>query len=369
MARSRAPHALASLIYRGTRNYGSVDTLSRTARDRSPSTTGGIALTVNSAAQQAEDLQAEAREFTRGKVVFRRMQKGSGVMLKLLFSRGKPTNRTPVAREQDTPMRQQPVEPQRPAAPLGAVLPGRLHNHRNPVALAPPSGCYGAVKRAADLAGAVALLVLTAPLMLLAMLLIKLTSRGPMLYRQIRVGHGGRPFTIYKLRTMVHGCESVTGARWAIPGDPRITEVGRLLRRSHLDELPQLWNVLRGDMTLVGPRPERPEFVPQLEQAVPHYRERLLVRPGVTGLAQVQLPPDTDFESVRVKLAYDLHYAAHRGFWLDLRIALATALKMVGVPFGLLQTLFRFPARAAIENTSRAPEPVARPPAARVQTA
>src|SRR5439155_12868491 len=120
---------------------------------------------------------------------------------------------------------------------------------------------------------------------LLSMLLVKLTSRGPALYTQTRLGRNGRPFTIYKLRTMQHRCESLTGARWSTPGDPRITPVGRFLRKTHLDELPQLWNVLRGDMALVGPRPERPEFVPQLEQAVPHYRDRLLVRPGVSGLA------------------------------------------------------------------------------------
>jgi lipopolysaccharide/colanic/teichoic acid biosynthesis glycosyltransferase len=314
----------------------------------------------------------EARVFIRGKAVFRRIKKGSGVVLKLLFPRRKPTNGTPVAREQDTPVSQRTVdavEPRLPAARRGAVPPGLLLNHRSPAALAPPAGCYGTVKRAVDLTCAVVLLVLTAPLMLLSMLLIKLTSRGPVLYLQTRVGRGGRPFTIYKLRSMVHRCESLTGACWAIPGDPRVTPVGKLLRRTHLDELPQLWNVLRGDMSLVGPRPERPEFVPRLEQAIPHYRERLLARPGVTGLAQVQLPPDTDLESVRIKLAYDLHYTAHLGFWLDLRITLATALKMFGLPFSLLQTLFRFPARAAVEDTYRALEPVARPAAARVQTA
>src|SRR5262249_39420482 len=147
------------------------------------------------------------------------------------------------------------------------------------------------------------------------------------------------------------------------------TPVGRLLRRTHLDELPQLWNVLRGDMSLVGPRPERPEFVPQLEQAIPHYRDRLLVRPGVTGLAQVQLPPDTDLDSVRVQLSYDLYYAALLGVWLDFRIGLATALKMVGVPFPLLRALFRLPGRVAVEDAYRGLEPAPRVPAARVQTA
>jgi lipopolysaccharide/colanic/teichoic acid biosynthesis glycosyltransferase len=129
--------------------------------------------------------------------------------------------------------------------------------------------------------------------------------------------------------------------------------LGKFLRKTHLDELPQLWNVLRGDMSLVGPRPERPEFVPQLEHAIAHYRGRLLMKPGVTGLAQVQLPPDTDLGSVRLKLAYDLHYVRHASLWLDCRIVLSTALKMVAVPFGLLRKLFRFPAQPAIEQEYR----------------
>ena len=160
---------------------------------------------------------------------------------------------------------------------------------------------------------------------------------------------------------MIYRCESLTGARWAVPGDPRITPVGRFLRRTHLDELPQLWNVLRGDMSLIGPRPERPEFVPQLEHAIPYYRERLTVRPGVTGLAQVQLPPDTDLDSVRVKLAYDLYYARNLGLWLDLRVCFATALKMLGLPFRLLKRLFLFPARESIEAAYGAFGPAPRP--------
>jgi lipopolysaccharide/colanic/teichoic acid biosynthesis glycosyltransferase len=309
---------------------------------------------------------------TTGKAVFRRIKKGSGVVLKLLFPRRKPTNEPPITRERNKVVIQQPVntaEPRLSAPRVTAVPSGLLFSPRSALALTPRTGCYGAVKRAADLACAVVLLVLTAPLVLLAMALIKLTSRGPALYTQTRVGRGGRPFTIYKLRSMDHRCESLTGARWAVPGDPRVTPVGRMLRRTHLDELPQLWNVLRGDMSLIGPRPERPEFVPRLEQAIPHYRERLRVRPGVTGLAQVQLPPDTDLNSVRVKLAYDLYYAEHCGFWLDFRIALATALKMLGLPFRLLRSLFRLPARVAVESAYRAFGSAARPPVARVQTA
>src|SRR5205807_7700134 len=118
--------------------------------------------------------------------------------------------------------------------------------------------------RGLDCALAVCLLIVTAPVILLAMLLIKLTSRGPALYSQSRLGLHGQPFRIYKIRTMIHDCESLTGPRWSVPGDRRVTPVGWFLRRAHLDELPQLWNILRGDMSLVGPRPERPEFVPQL---------------------------------------------------------------------------------------------------------
>ena len=184
----------------------------------------------------------------------------------------------------------------------------------------------------------------------LAALLIKLTSRGPAFYTQTRVGQEGRLFKIYKLRTMVHECEALTGARWSLPGDPRVTAVGRLLRVSHLDELPQLLNVLRGEMSLIGPRPERPEFVPELERALPGYWQRLTVRPGVTGLAQVQLPPDSDVTSVRRKLAHDLYYIERLGPGLDLRILFCTALYAVGVPFDRLARLAGTPGREAIEE-------------------
>jgi lipopolysaccharide/colanic/teichoic acid biosynthesis glycosyltransferase len=229
----------------------------------------------------------------------------------------------------------------------------------------PAFAWYGPCKRAVDLIFALALFVLSAPLLLLAVLLVKLTSPGPVLYSQVRLGRRGRPFTLYKIRTMVHRCESLTGARWSTPGDPRITPVGRLLRRTHLDELPQLWNILRGEMSLVGPRPERPEFVPQLDQAIPRYRERLLVQPGLTGLAQVQLPPDTDLASVRLKLAYDLYYVRHVGLWLDLRILVGTAGHVAGLPFRALGRLLGLPLRDVIEGAYWASLPGGR--AAKVQ--
>jgi lipopolysaccharide/colanic/teichoic acid biosynthesis glycosyltransferase len=216
-----------------------------------------------------------------------------------------------------------------------------------------PGGRYAAVKGVVELAAALVLLVPAAPLILLAGLLIKLTSRGPVFYAQTRLGRRGRPYAMYKLRTMAHDCEKLSGPCWSAEGDPRVTPVGRFLRRTHLDELPQLWNVVRGDMGLVGPRPERPEFVGALERAVPRYRERMLVKPGVTGLAQVQLPADTDLASVRRKLAYDLYYIHKMSAWLDLRILLGTALKVVGVPFDLLGKLARMPGRQAVEHAYR----------------
>jgi lipopolysaccharide/colanic/teichoic acid biosynthesis glycosyltransferase len=216
-----------------------------------------------------------------------------------------------------------------------------------------PTTWYDVLTRVINLAVASTLLVLAAPLLALAALLVKLTSRGPVLYSQTRLGLLGKPFTIYKIRSMYHDCERHSGAQWSPPGDRRIMPVGRFLRRTHLDEVPQLWNVLRGDMNLIGPRPERPEFVPELERAIPRYRDRLLVLPGVTGLAQVQLPPDTSIESVRVKVAYDLYYVRHRGFWIDGRILVGTLFKVLGLPWHVSRQLLLIPDRDAIEDAYR----------------
>ena len=212
---------------------------------------------------------------------------------------------------------------------------------------------YGACKMMLDWSFAAVLLFFAAPVIFVAGLLVKLTSRGPLFYTQTRVGKNGKCFTIYKIRTMVHNCEGQSGAKWATANDPRITPVGAFLRKTHVDELPQLINVLRCEMSLVGPRPERPEFVPQLEQAIPHYRARLLVRPGVTGLAQLQLPPDTDLASVQRKLAYDLYYVRHAGFWLDVRLILCTAIHVLGVPYDVIGRLFSLPGRDAVEHAYR----------------
>jgi len=217
----------------------------------------------------------------------------------------------------------------------------------------PPRKWYLFLKSVLEYGMALVLLTLSSPVIFLAALLVKLTSAGPVFYHQVRLGKNGRHFRLYKIRTKVHNCEKVSGPRWAVPNDPRITPVGRCLRRTHLDELPQLWNVLRGEMALVGPRPERPEFVPALEKAIPHYRDRLLIRPGLTGLAQVQLPADTDLGSVRRKLAYDLYYICHLGPWLDLRLLLCTGVHVLGVPYPILTRLFRMPRREVVENHYR----------------
>jgi lipopolysaccharide/colanic/teichoic acid biosynthesis glycosyltransferase len=209
---------------------------------------------------------------------------------------------------------------------------------------------YARCKRVLDLGAALLLAVPTIPMVAVVALVVKVTSRGPAFYSQTRVGRGGRLFTIYKLRTMVDNCESLTGPRWSMPGDPRVTRVGAFLRATHLDELPQLLNVLRGDMSLIGPRPERPEFVPELERALPAYGQRLLVRPGVTGLAQVQQPADTDLDCVRRKLAYDLYYIERLSPLLDLRLLFATAFYAFGVPFHLVGRLARLPKPDEVER-------------------
>jgi lipopolysaccharide/colanic/teichoic acid biosynthesis glycosyltransferase len=197
------------------------------------------------------------------------------------------------------------------------------------------------------------LLILTGPVIFTAWVLVRLTSRGPGFYSQVRLGLGGEHFRIYKLRSMYHDCERETGPRWSTPRDSRVTPLGRVLRSTHIDELPQLLNILRGEMSLVGPRPERPEIAAQLEHALPCYRERLGIRPGVTGLAQIQLPPDTDLQSVRRKLACDLYYIRMNSPWLDLRIVLATAMGILGTPVGLTTTLLRIPSGAVAEKAYR----------------
>ena len=171
---------------------------------------------------------------------------------------------------------------------------------------------------------ALATAIVCAPLMLLVALAVKLSSRGPVLYRQTRVGWQGRIFTLYKFRSMHPNAEAATGAVWAVKDDPRVTAVGRWLRRLRLDELPQFLNVLRGDMSLVGPRPERPEFVEELSARIPFYRQRLCVRPGITGWAQINHKYGDTLEDAATKLEYDLYYIKHLSLALDLYVLFHT---------------------------------------------
>ncbi len=237
------------------------------------------------------------------------------------------------------------------AAPRVKLYTGR---HR----LAPTgAGIASAVWRVLDVSLALVISLFSLPVIVLAALAVRLTSRGPAFYTQTRVGRGGKLFMIYKIRSMIHECESLTGPRWTIPGDPRVTPVGWFLRRTHIDELPQLWNVLKGEMSLIGPRPERPEFVRELSQAIADYPHRLDVLPGITGLAQVQLAPDTDVDSVRRKLRYDLHYIDHAGIGLNVRILLATVLHLLGVSFKRLQRLGLVPGPDVVEPSENATPP------------
>ena len=178
-----------------------------------------------------------------------------------------------------------------------------------------------ALKRVVDFFGAFVLTVLVSPVMLFIALLIKLDSRGSVFYSQERVGLFGRTFHILKFRTMVQDAEAATGPVWtAQAGDARITRLGRFLRASHLDELPQLLNVLNGEMSLVGPRPERPCFVQQLAKEIPGYEHRLYIKPGITGLAQVHYRYDQTIDDVKKKLRFDLLYMRRTCLMLDARI-------------------------------------------------
>ncbi len=190
----------------------------------------------------------------------------------------------------------------------------------------PTPGWVLVLKRLIDIVLALVLLAVFSPVLLLAALAIKLTSRGPVLYRQERVGKGEKPLEVLKLRTMVPGAEEQTGPVMATESDSRVTPVGRFLRRYRIDELPQLVNILRGNMSFVGPRPERRFFVEQFKAAIPGYRERFRVKPGVTGLAQVSGSYATTAEN---KLKYDLIYMYHQSLFMDFKILLQTVRVML----------------------------------------
>jgi len=179
-------------------------------------------------------------------------------------------------------------------------------------------------KRSLDITAALAGIILSGPLQLMVAAAVRLTSRGPVIYCQERVGLNGQIFVMRKFRSMRENAEAATGAVWARPKDDRVTPIGALLRRARLDELPQLWNVLVGDMSLVGPRPERPEFVTRLTHDIPFYGQRHVVKPGVTGWAQVRYTYGASDEDAMQKLQYDLFYIKHMSIWLDLYIMLRT---------------------------------------------
>lgn len=206
---------------------------------------------------------------------------------------------------------------------------------------------YFRVKAAVDRMITVILAVPAMPLMLLVTLAILLLDGRPVLYRQVRVGKQGKAFWIWKFRTMRTNAEAETGAVWSSQCDPRVTSLGRWLRRSHLDELPQFFNILAGDMNLIGPRPERPEFAEQLARELPNYDKRTAIRPGITGLAQLRLGYDQSVADVRKKLKLDLHYIHTATFSKDLGLLIRT------VPYVAKQLAARWPAAASSGNGSK----------------
>jgi sugar transferase (PEP-CTERM system associated) len=186
------------------------------------------------------------------------------------------------------------------------------------------------LKRTGDLLWALVGMALSLPIMLLVAVAVRLDSNGPVLYRQRRVGLRGRLFEVLKFRSMRLDAEAGTGARWATENDPRVTRVGRFTRKYRLDELPQFWNVIRGDMSFVGPRPERPEFVDQLREVIPYYDERHSIRPGLTGWAQVQYSYGASVEDAMKKLEYDLFYLKNMSLTFDVAIVFQT----IGIVLG-----------------------------------
>jgi len=210
--------------------------------------------------------------------------------------------------------------PLRDLRPSWLIFSGGFHKPR----------VLASVKRVGEAGIAGGLLAVTAPLAALTALSVRLSSPGRVLYRQTRVGLDGKPFELLKWRTMRADAEKTSGPVWATgDNDPRVTKLGRLMRKTRLDEVPQLWNVLRGDMSFVGPRPERPHFVQQLREVIPYYDERHSVRPGITGWAQVKFPYGSTLEDAEEKLEYDVFYVKHMSLLLDAAILLETVKVML----------------------------------------
>lgn len=177
--------------------------------------------------------------------------------------------------------------------------------------------------RVLDVATSLCLVIATLPIMFVVAVFVRLDSRGPVFYRQERVGLHNKPFILFKFRSMNTDAE-ISGPRWAQTKDPRVTRIGAFMRKTRIDELPQLLNILRGEMSFIGPRPERPHFVEQLTKVIPWYEERSRVKPGLTGWAQVNYPYGASVEDARAKLSYDLYYVKNRSFFLDILILLST---------------------------------------------
>ena len=185
------------------------------------------------------------------------------------------------------------------------------------------------LKRISDITISLLILIVTLPLDILVSILIKFDSPGPVLFKQDRIGMNNKIFKIYKFRSMFKDAEKHTGPVWSRKDDPRVTRVGRILRKLRIDEIPQFYNVLKGEMSLVGPRPERPYFVDMLAEQLPYYRRRLKVRPGITGWAQVKHKYDESIEDVKVKLRYDLFYIENMSFRMDIKILARTILVVI----------------------------------------
>ena len=235
------------------------------------------------------------------------------------------------------------------------------HGRAIPLTISVRPNRYIRWKSGMDFCLALLLLAPGLPLMAVCFVLVRLTSPGPALFRQCRVGRNGVIFCLYKIRSMSLDAEARTGPAWTQAADPRITRIGHFLRKFHLDELPQLFNVIKGEMSLVGPRPERPEFVDILSRRISSYQDRLAALPGITGLAQVNLPPDSDLDSVRRKVILDLEYIKTANLSLDLRLIICTILRIFKLPalglFGLYRNV-KLPERTTEERQPGAAEKV-----------
>jgi len=265
------------------------------------------------------DLVRIAHELHANEIVLATSGEVDGVLFQGImdcYEAGIPVIPMPILYEQFT--RMVPVEYVR--GHWNVILPLEGHHHFDP---------YPLLKRLVDIAISLVGLTLLGVLLPLIALLLALDTRGPIFYRQERVGRAGRTFNLIKLRTMIPDAEKLSGPIWAVQDDPRVTVIGRWLRRTRLDEVPQLFNVLRGDMSVIGPRPERPHFVNYLQKQIPFYRTRLAVRPGVTGWAQVNYGYGSTDTDQLIKLKYDLYYIRHCSALLDLLILFRTVGRII----------------------------------------